>query len=78
MREHARDFVASNVSRCLMLAIFLSSLYAERQVFVMCLSMLSVSVKVIPRLRACLEKGMSVWPTVIDEGVESGIFFLLE
>ena len=55
-----------------MVLIFLSSLYADLQMFVTCLSMERVSVSVTPRFLAEEESVMSELPIDIEEGVNGG------
>ena len=61
-----------------MVLIFLSSLYADLQMFVTCLSMERVSVSVTPRFLAEEESVMSELPIDIEEGADGGSFLFLE
>ena len=72
MSEQTRVLVASKERRCLMVLIFLSSLYADLQMFVMCLSMERVSVNVTPRFLAEEESVMSELAIEIEEGADGG------
>ena len=55
-----------------MLLIFLSSLYADMQMFVTCLSMERVCVKVTPRFLTEEESVMSELPIEMEEGADGG------
>ncbi|CAL1536088.1 unnamed protein product [Lymnaea stagnalis] len=64
--------LVSNQRRCLMVLIFLISLYADLHIFVTCLSMERVSVSVTPRFLAEGESVMSELPIDIEEGANGG------
>ena len=55
-----------------MVLIFLSSMYADLQIFVMCLSIERVSVNVTPRFLAEVESVMLELPIEIKEGADGG------